>query len=388
MFYLSNPDGNISNSQRNSSKGVINLNTNNSVDNIISDINKITSNNPQDPVIGINTIQILSKPIENKKFILASSTINSIKSLQDLIADLVIFDSLTYDVFMQIFYLIDYYIFASLKMFMDKKYFAALFEEINIEEVRKKARIEQAMETILYQKRFSKLRRYLLKTKRNFENLFEIEIDISQGTYDNNNDNYEMSEFYLPKINPNIIINDTNVYSCMIESIILYESFVSMKIILKRLSHFTNKIELEFRSKFVLNTINDYKEVIEELKVFIYKPICANIFKVDPIYNKIMNYRWDPKDTEASSPFSEANTYVDTIFQEICEKYDKLYLLSGGSLTEKSQKRFLDVMLVHITEKLIDTFSKIKKFSSYGRSILLKDIKFLKSKIESKFSKE
>ena len=244
------------------------------------------------------------------------------------------------------------------------------------------------MDTILYQKRFYKLRRYLLKVKRNFENLFEIEIDILKGTYENNTDNYEINDFYIPKFNSNITINDSNVYSCMIESIILYESIVLMKIILKRLSHFANNIELEFRSKFVLGTIKEYKGVLEELKVFIYKPICANIFKIEPIYNKILNYRWDPKETEEASPFSEANQFVDNIFQEICEKYDKLYLLSGGSLTEKSQKRFLDVMLIHITEKLMDTFSKIKKFSSYGRSILLKDIKFLKSKIESKFSKE
>jgi hypothetical protein len=86
-----------------------------------------------------------------------------------------------------------------------------------------------------------------------------------------------------------------------------------------------------------------------------------NIFKIDPIFNKITNYRWDPKETEVENQFTEANQFIDNIFQEICEKYDKLYVLSAGSLTEKAQRRFLDIILVYINEKLLETFSKIKK---------------------------
>ncbi len=77
--------------------------------------------------------------------------------------------------------------------------------------------------------------------------------------------------------------------------------------------------------------------------------------------NKILNYKWDLKESESENNFSEANVFIENIFQEICEKYDKLYLLSAGSLTEKSQRRFLDVILTHINEKLLETFSKIKK---------------------------
>lgn len=370
-------------SQRSSIIGILPTNRLNS---IINSYNQHELNSINEP-IQIKS-SILTKPINNKKFILSSSTINSIKSLQDLVSNIIIFESLTFDVFSNIFYLIDYNIFASLKMFIEKKYFAMLFEDVSSDEVRKKGKIEQAVDTIIYQKKFNKLRRYLLKTKKNFEMLFEMDIDIVNCSHETNNDNYEVSDFYMPRFNSNIIINDSNVYSCMVESIILYESIISLRKILKRLSHFANKIELEFRSQYVIDTINEYESVLEEMKVFIYRPICANIFKIDSIFTKITNYRWDPKESEATSPFSEPNQFVDNIFQEICEKYDKLYLLSGGSLTEKSQKRFLDVMLIHIIEKLMDTFSKIKKCNSNGRSIMLKDIKFLKSKIESKFSKE
>lgn len=104
--------------------------------------------------------------------------------------------------------------------------------------------------------------------------------------------------------------------------------------------------------------------------------------------NKITSFKWDPKESDSVSDFLEANQFIDNIFQEIVEKYDKLYVLSGGSLTEKSQKRFLDVILLHVIEKIMDTFSKIKRCNSTGRSMMMKDVKFLKSRIESRFNKE
>ena len=57
----------------------------------------------------------------------------------------------------------------------------------------------------------------------------------------------------------------------MIESIILYESMVTVKKILKRLTHFTKKIELEFQSKLVTDYIKNYDRVLDEIKIFIYK---------------------------------------------------------------------------------------------------------------------
>lgn len=332
-------------------------------------------------------VNILSKQLNNKTVILSSSTITLIKSLLDLVVDMAFFDAITFEIFIQVFNLIDYYILASLNMFVDKKYFIQLFEEINTEDVKRRGRYEYAVDLILFQKRFSNLRKFLIRAKKNLEALFEVEIDLLKSSYESN-ENYEANEFYLPKINSQIIINDSNIYSCMVESIILFESFVSMRKILKRLTHFTKKIELEFQSKIIIDNIENYRVVLEEIQDFIYRPICQNIFKVDPIFNKIVNYKWDLKESEMENQFSEANQFIDNLFQEICEKYDKLYILSGGSVTEKSQKRFLDVILLFMMDKLIESFSKIKKCNSCGRSIMLKDIKFLKSKIESKYNKE
>jgi hypothetical protein len=330
---------------------------------------------------------MLSEPLDNKTIILSSSTITLIKYLVDLIVDLAFYDNLTYEIFQQIFNIFDYYILAALKMFGDKKLLTQLFEEINIEEIKKKNKFENAIDLMLLQKKCANLKKYLVNTKKSLEILFEVEIDLIKTNYDYA-DNYESNEFYLPKFNSQIIINDNNIYSCMIENIILFESMISVSQVMKRILHFAKKIELDFQSKLIVEHIRKYDQVLEEIKFFFYKPICHNIFKIDPIMNKIISFKWDPKDSDNDFEFSEANIFIDNLFVEVCEKYEKLDLLSAGSLTEDSKLRFLDVILIHINEKLIDSFSKIKKCNSCGRSIMLKDIKFLKSKLEQKFNKE
>ena len=59
--------------------------------------------------------------------------------------------------------------------------------------------------------------------------------------------------------------------------------------------------------------------------------------------------------------FSEPNQFIEYIYQEICEKYEKLDFLSGGSLNEKSKRRFLDIIFQFIKDRLLESFSKIKR---------------------------
>ena len=147
----------------------------------------------------------------------------------------------------------------------------------------------------------------------------------------------------------------------MIENIVLFESIHSIYKLLKRIRYLTKNIQFELHIKEIEKKYNDYKLVINELKMFFYKPICNNIFKIDSIMSKVTNFKWDFKESESESQFLCASPFIDNIFQEICEKYDKLFLLSAGSLTERSQKRFLEIILIYFSEKLMDNFSRIKK---------------------------
>jgi hypothetical protein len=76
---------------------------------------------------------------------------------------------------------------------------------------------------------------------------------------------------------------------------------------------------------------------------------------------KVLSVKWDQNDSDIDTMFTEANTFINQIFQEICEKYEKLDILSKNSLNEKSKKRFLKVVMIYFKEKLMETFSKIKK---------------------------
>jgi molybdopterin converting factor small subunit len=123
-------------------------------------------------------------------------------------------------------------------MFVDKKTTAMLFEEINMEEIKKKSnKLESTVDLVLFQKRFANLRNFLTKTKLNLEDLFGVQIDFLKNNYEN--ESFDLSEFHMPKLNTEIIVNDNNIYVLMIETIIAYESIHSVYKIIKRLKHFT-----------------------------------------------------------------------------------------------------------------------------------------------------
>jgi hypothetical protein len=185
----------------------------------------------------ISNIEILSKKLNNRKIIISSSTVTLNKTLLDLMTYLLFFDKLAFEVFLQIFNVYDYYIIACINMFMNKRYLAQLKEDINIEEVRKKGKLEQSYDLILFQRNFSNITKFLARTVRNLEVLFEVNIDFFKNEYDS--ENFEITEFHLPKLNTQVIINDNNTYTCMIESIIMFESIYSIYKIIKRLKHFT-----------------------------------------------------------------------------------------------------------------------------------------------------
>lgn len=92
------------------------LNSNNNNNNLLIDDCKVT---------------LLNKELDNKNLILTTSGLTLIKSLMDLVFHLVFFDNITYEVFINIFHIFDYYIFAAVHMFVDKSLLAKLFEEVN-----------------------------------------------------------------------------------------------------------------------------------------------------------------------------------------------------------------------------------------------------------------
>ena len=86
--------------------------------------------------------------------------------------------------------------------------------------------------------------------------------------------------------------------------------------------------------------------------------------------------KWDMKEKPKKR---DANgNYINLIIDEIIEKIDKLELLSGWSLTEKSFLRFFYVLIDVIINYLIDTISKIKNWTDVGRNVLYEEMESFK----------
>ena len=96
------------------------------------------------------------------------------------------------------------------------------------------------------------------------------------------------------------------------------------------------------------------------------------------------NQKWVVNEDD-NLDFSDASPFINSLLDEMDEKYDKLNVLSGGSLTIQSQLRFYNIFIKFVVDNLQTSFCLIKNINSTGRSLFLKDIKIFKMKLEEKF---
>jgi hypothetical protein len=64
----------------------------------------------------------------------------------------------------------------------------------------------------------------------------------------------------------------------------MVESFQSVFKVIKRFSKFIDRIESEVQRKVIMDEILKYKVLLKELSIYMFKPICYNIFKVRIIF--------------------------------------------------------------------------------------------------------
>ena len=329
-------------------------------------------------------IKILSKKLENSKNIVSTSSYSVLKSYKEIIDNVILFESISFDLFIQIFNLTDYFILSSVNLLMIKKfYLAQVFHEINIEEIKKNGNLVEIFTFALFLESFKHMRLLFLITKDNLTELY------SGGNVDflhnMNADDTDSKSVYFPKLNPDITLSATNVYTLLFESIVIVESIISVYRYIKKL-RIVLVDETEEQKTILDDKISLYKKAIDEIRLFLYKPLCYNVFKMEPIVNKMQNQKW-VLNGDDNLDFSNASPFIHTILDEIFEKYEKLNSLSGGSLTIQSQLRFLDILIKYLVENLQVSICLIRNIDSTGRSLFLKDIKILKMQLEDKFKK-
>lgn len=203
--------------------------------------------------------------------------------------------------------------------------------------------------------KYENIKIFINKNKKKFEDVFETKIELFR-----NNPEDLYSEFMIP--NSNLMVELNNPYSGVTETVTLYESIHTIYKIIKRLKHFSSKLEYEFQQNFVIGTIEDYKHLLKNLRYLLYSNFCNNLFKLDSMKEKIVSIKWDPKDEEADTIlFMDCNGYVDDIFKEIKEKFDKIVQNSSNMLTKRAKKRVFEVILEYFKNFMLDCYGKVKK---------------------------
>ena len=304
----------------------------------------------------------LNKPIIEDKTTFSSSCLNVINCMIDFMRYNSLINDFTNEVFSYIFALFDYYIYAGLNMFISQPVLEhLLFDSVFIKNSHYE-QIEILNEEALYFLKYLNLRIFLIDTKKKIGEKIFLKVNLNFKTL-------------LPQLSSDIYIDSGNAYSCLIEKIIFYESCITLYKVIKRL------LPTDIQNKYTPQ-LKFYKTILIELRSFIYYPIMQNIFGLNPYLNSLSIQNWNISEIEVNTKFSDASEFIYNIIDEIFEKYNNLTILSSDSLTNISKLRFFNIILEFLIDELSTSINEIEQCSSVGRSILLKDIKFLKNNFE------
>ena len=328
------------------------------------------------------SVKILSKQLNNSKTIISTSSYSVLKTYKELIDNVILFDSISYDMYTQLFLIGDYFILSAVNLLTIKKsYLSQVFQLINMDELKEKKNFLEIFPYVLFLNNFKHMRLLLLIARDNLSTIYECEnVDFLNNV---NSDDTDSKNVYFPKLNQDVSLNPSNTYSLLIESIVIIESIISIYKYIKKL-RINIKNENEEQKKVIDDKIELYKIATREIRLFIYRPLCFNIFKMEPIFQKMHNQKWVVNEDD-NLDFSDASPFINSLLDEMDEKYDKLNVLSGGSLTIQSQLRFYNIFIKFVVDNLQTSFCLIKNINSTGRSLFLKDIKIFKMKLEEKF---
>ena len=329
----------------------------------------------------------------SSKDILSGSTITTIGFIKDFLNNVFLFNSLKDFIFNKVLIIFEYYFIGSLNILIfNKQYFEQIFKIVDVANMKKPNGLYTTSEFALFLENFIDFKKFINKSLSDLSELYGgAKVNILEDTNKLNNLNVsellEKNKVTFPKLNPYMPLDTTNKYCLLIESLVLVESVYSVYKYIKNYKKFLynnneeiflyddknkeNLISAEFDNILML-----YKKALNQLASYLYKPLCINVLIIQPILKKILIIKWDIKE----NPIKKDNrgNYVNLIIEEIIEKLDKLDLLSGWSLTEKSFLRFLDVLIEVIINYIIDTIAKIKNWSEIGRNLFHEDMENFK----------
>lgn len=144
-------------------------------DEVLNLFSKKQINNLKEEIEIENDIMIFNKPLKYASSYVTNSSCCILKGIEEQIINLIIFESLTYEIFYELFDTIDIYIFICFKMFLkDNSYLSKLLKNLNLKEIQKDiGNIEYWSDVASYQKKFLELKKFYISTEKKFCQFFQ-----------------------------------------------------------------------------------------------------------------------------------------------------------------------------------------------------------------------
>ena len=415
--YIINNENNDENNNN-----IINMNFENVVDSFsnkkgIKFINKNSNN------------KILDKPLKYDFLYINNSSMCILRGIEEQISNLIIFEFLIYEIFSYLFNSVDIYIFICFKMFLnDNKYLSNLLKNINIKDIQKNLdNIDHWSDVISYQEKYPELKKFIISSEKKFyeyygynkkfqneeekhnyidtlipklKDILMIDVNFNKNEKNVNkkngtkNDNQTKSEENILKNNQNNIDPDLlkeieqKISESNFKYITIFISCINTFYkVLKRLINFTSKIELDFQKNQITEKIYNYKKLIKQITYFFYMKISLNLTNFEKISPLIIDSDFSPSPEEGATQLFEQSFWVtklinlfEAILKVITDGFNEIF-------EEKKLIIYFNILIKFIASNIQDNFSQVKNCNDTGRSIMLKDIKFLKQGIESGLKK-
>ena len=326
----------------------------------------------------------------SSKDILSGAALTSIRFISDFIGNIFIYSSLDDYIFEKILIIFEYYFVGSLNILMfNKSYFEQIFRLVDLTNMKKPNGLITTSQFALFLENHIELKKFLLKAVSDLSKLYDgTKVNLFEDTNKLNSSNInellEQNRVIFPKLNPSMPLDITNKYCLLIETLVLVESVYSIyKYIKRNYKLYFEKKEKENKANYT-EVFSLYKKALKQLASYLYSPICINILIIDPILKKIELKKWDIDE----KPQKNDMIFVTLLIEEIVEKLEKLELLSGWSLTQKSILRFFNVLIDTIINNLFDVITKIKNWSEVGRNLFFEYMNKFKSMLAIKLKEK
>lgn len=314
-----------------------------------------------------SNVKLFTKPFNEIKTTFSSSSINTISCFLDCISYIGIGNISIGEVYSYIFILFDYYIIAALNLFASHETINDLLRT-NVNAVNNKySSLEGANKQVDYIKRHLTLISFIKSTISKLEKMLKVSMNLEGNGKSNG---------IFPTLTSEIYLDGSNPYCCLIETIICFETMITLKKFIGRTCYLS-------QYAFGLKQIESYNEILNQVREVLYIPLCKNIFQYKTLISQMMiTQNWNVIESDVQSKFNDASLFIYNILDDTFEKFNNLTILSSNTLSECSKHRFFRCVILYLVDSIMEGIAKIDHWSSIGRSILLNDSKILKTNIQ------